>query len=76
MNRSSTFSTILNLALLTIVFPGYSQKKQSKTQPPNIIVILTDDMGFSDVGTFGGKFVPTPNIDRIAKNGIKTQPIL
>ncbi|WP_457289872.1 sulfatase-like hydrolase/transferase [Pedobacter sp. UYP24] len=36
-----------------------------------MIIILTDDMGFSDVGTFGGKFVPTPNIDRIAKNGMK-----
>lgn len=38
---------------------------------PNIIFILTDDMGFSDIGAFGGNFVPTPNIDRIAKNGMK-----
>jgi len=38
---------------------------------PNIIIILTDDMGFSDIGTFGGKFVPTPSIDRLAQEGIK-----
>lgn len=38
---------------------------------PNVIVILTDDMGFSDIGAFGGTFVPTPNIDRLAKEGLK-----
>lgn len=45
--------------------------KRPATNRPNIIIILTDDMGFSDVGCFGGNFVPTPNIDRIAKNGRK-----
>ncbi|WP_317169226.1 sulfatase family protein [Mucilaginibacter humi] len=45
--------------------------KQKTANRPNIIIILTDDMGFSDVGCFGGNFVPTPNIDRIAKNGRK-----
>jgi arylsulfatase A-like enzyme len=38
---------------------------------PNIIIILTDDMGFGDVGAYGGKFVPTPNIDRMADEGIR-----
>jgi len=38
---------------------------------PNIIYILTDDMGYSDVGCFGGNFVPTPNIDRLAASGRK-----
>lgn len=45
--------------------------KQPAANRPNIIIILTDDMGFSDVGCFGGNFVPTPNIDRIAKAGRK-----
>lgn len=39
-------------------------------QRPNIVIILTDDMGFSDVGCFGGE-IPTPNIDQLAKNGIR-----
>src|SRR4051812_11102604 len=34
---------------------------------PNILVILADDMGYSDIGCFGGE-VETPNIDRLAKN--------
>jgi len=43
----------------------------SKDLPPNIIIVLTDDMGYGDIGTFGGKFIPTPNIDRMAEEGLK-----
>ena len=42
-----------------------------KTSQPNIIFILTDDMGYADVGCYGGKFVPTPNIDRMAEEGLR-----
>jgi len=54
------------LFFTAIILQGYAQNRK-----PNVIVILTDDMGFSDIGTFGGKFVPTPNIDALAKNGLK-----
>ena len=37
---------------------------------PNIILILVDDMGYSDVGCFGGE-IETPNIDRLAKSGLR-----
>lgn len=37
---------------------------------PNIIVILVDDMGFSDLGCYGGE-IPTPNLDALAKDGLK-----
>lgn len=39
-------------------------------QKPNIIVILADDMGFSDLGAYGGE-VNTPNIDRLAQHGLR-----
>ncbi len=37
---------------------------------PNVILIVTDDQGYADVGFNGSKDIPTPNIDRIAKNGV------
>ena len=37
--------------------------------PPNVILMLADDMGYSDISSFGGE-VPTPNIDRLAKEGV------
>ncbi|MBL9117738.1 MAG: sulfatase-like hydrolase/transferase [Verrucomicrobiaceae bacterium] len=39
--------------------------------PPNIVFILVDDMGYADLGCMGSKDIQTPNIDRIAANGIK-----
>jgi len=41
-----------------------------KSEMPNIIVILADDMGFSDVGSFGAEFIQTPNLDRLAEEGL------
>jgi arylsulfatase A-like enzyme len=38
---------------------------------PNIIFILADDAGLGDFGCYGGKAVPTPNIDRLAKEGMR-----
>ena len=38
---------------------------------PHIVFILTDDMGYGDPGCYGGKFAPTPNIDRLAREGIR-----
>lgn len=44
---------------------------QAQTQPrPNILVILSDDMGFSDLGCYGGE-IATPNLDKLAKDGLR-----
>jgi arylsulfatase A-like enzyme len=37
---------------------------------PNIVVVLVDDMGFSDIGPYGGE-IPTPNLDRLAARGVR-----
>ncbi len=39
-------------------------------QPPNIIIILSDDQGYADVGFQGSQDIRTPNIDRLARNGV------
>src|SRR5689334_20525291 len=37
---------------------------------PNILILLADDMGFSDAGCYGGE-IATPNLDRLAANGVR-----
>lgn len=53
-----------------------SNKKEKKAQnvkitKPNLIVIMADDLGYQDIGFNSCEDIPTPNIDRIADNGIK-----
>ncbi|MCD6333262.1 MAG: arylsulfatase [Bacteroidales bacterium] len=62
MNPKTTVS-LLSLGLLAACQSG--QKSQ-----PNIVLILADDMGYSDISCYGSE-VPTPNIDRLAENGIR-----
>ena len=57
--------------LILLSLQGTVPAKQAQNTKPNIIIILTDDMGFGDIGCYGGKFAPTPNIDRMAREGIK-----
>lgn len=38
---------------------------------PNVLLILIDDMGYADIGCFGAKDILTPNIDRLAREGVK-----
>jgi len=46
------------------------KRSPSDTRKPNIIIILADDMGFSDIGCYGAE-IQTPNLDRMAKNGVR-----
>ena len=50
--------------------PAASKRQGVKDDRPNIILILADDMGFSDAGCYGGE-IHTPNIDYLATNGIR-----
>lgn len=40
-------------------------------QPPNILLIVADDLGYGDTGCYGCKDIPTPHIDRLAKQGVR-----
>jgi len=42
----------------------------TKTQRPNVVLILNDDMGYSDIGCYGGE-IDTPNLDWLAANGVR-----
>jgi arylsulfatase A-like enzyme len=62
-SRIDFLTCLLALGLL-LTAPSTAQ------QPPNIIVILTDDMGFSDLGCYGGE-IETPVLDKLAANGLR-----
>src|SRR5882762_7177856 len=40
-------------------------------RPPNIVIIFADDLGYGDVGAYGARSFKTPNIDRLAREGIR-----
>ena len=45
--------------------------QQSATAPPNIIYFLADDLGYGEVGVYGQQIIRTPNIDRLASEGLR-----
>jgi arylsulfatase A-like enzyme len=47
------------------------EKSKGSRKRPNILIILADDMGYADAGFQGCKDIPTPNIDTLAKNGVR-----
>jgi len=50
--------------------PSEGEDDQTKASRPNILLIVADDLGFSDLGSYGGE-IDTPNIDSLAREGIK-----
>lgn len=61
----------LCLAFIALYLQGCSAiSNDSRTTPPNIIVIMVDDMGWADLGCYGNEIVDTPVLDRFAKQGM------
>ncbi len=68
MIHGSRFARLLFTALIgaaATIGPA-----QAKERRPNLLVIVADDLGYSDLGAFGGE-IRTPNLDRLALNGIR-----
>ncbi|MBP6755017.1 MAG: sulfatase [Bacteroidia bacterium] len=59
------------LAFFLIFFFCFAQKIPQSNIKPNIIYINVDDLGWMDTGTYGSTFYETPNIDKLAKSGMK-----
>jgi arylsulfatase len=71
MNVRCFVTTLLGVGLIVMAF-GVSAvvAAQRAAARPNILIILTDDMGYSDIGCFGSE-IHTPNIDKLAAGGLR-----
>src|SRR6186713_2509682 len=64
MNQMSVLLAIL-FAVLNLADAGAAERA------PNIVFIMADDLGIGEVGCYGGKAIPTPNIDGLAVEGLR-----
>ena len=48
-----------------------AQGQPATPQRPNVVLIITDDVGYGDFGSYGAPDIKTPNIDRLAREGVK-----
>ncbi|MCK4886551.1 MAG: arylsulfatase [Planctomycetes bacterium] len=68
MNRRE-FLTFIGAGAISFSFGNFCKGKTTPKKP-NILLIMADDMGFSDVGCYGGE-ISTPNLDSLAKDGLR-----
>lgn len=61
--------SIVSFLLLLVSFQSFSQNK-TKKERPNIIIFMADDMGYADTGFTGATDILTPNLDKLAENGV------
>jgi hypothetical protein len=69
--RSALAALLIGSALAGSVNSADETEKDPRTRrPPNIVLILADDLGFSDLGCYGGE-IRTPNLDALAADGLR-----
>ena len=57
-----------------MVFGGEISSRQQPSPSatrPNVILIMSDDMGYADLGSYGATDIKTPNLDRLARDGVR-----
>ncbi len=64
----------MGMAATALAMPGCRGSERvagkASAEKPNFIIIFTDDQGYNDLGCFGSKLIRTPNIDRMAAEGV------
>ena len=59
---------VLSLSLSVLLLVGLVSAQQRR---PNVVVLYGDDVGYADLGCYGAEKIPTPNLDRLASQGLR-----
>src|SRR5215831_470777 len=65
------WAVLLALAFASIILPAMIGAQVPEPRKPNVVLIVTDDVGYGDIGSYGAPDIKTPNIDRLAKEGVR-----
>jgi hypothetical protein len=57
-------------AALLLITSSAAGIKQSPPDRPNVVLIMTDDAGYADIGSYGAPDIRTPNIDSVGRDGV------
>ncbi len=68
-----TFMNVMGLGTVAMAMPKQAKASESTSQsrPPNIVLIVSDDQGYNDLGCYGSEEIKTPNLDRLAFEGAR-----
>ena len=67
---SGTFCRLVSL-VLPVIFFASARQLVSAEAPPNVVVILADDLGYGDLGSYGARDLKSPHIDDLVRRGMK-----
>ena len=59
------------LVLISLSLPLSAHAQAINASAPNVVLIMTDDMGYADIGSYGASDIRTPNIDSLARDGVR-----
>lgn len=65
------FRIAIAAALCAALLPAPAAAQKGHGRRPNVVLIITDDVGYGDLGSYGAPDVKTPNIDRLAREGVR-----
>ena len=67
----SSFPVLLGVLQLPFVLFAQAEPITEDKSKPNVLLIYADDVGYGDLGSYGSKLIPTPNLDRLAAEGLR-----
>ena len=68
--RNNHWLVIAGAWVSLLLMPTAAFAQSAGVQPPNIVLVLADDLGFADLGSYGSE-IQTPNIDQLASSGLR-----